>query len=60
MSQDGSTGGSLWTWSGTNRAGEPFELIGVDISEYDDEGKTTGALIVWPYRDEVVKAALAG
>jgi hypothetical protein len=60
MSEDGSMGGSLWTWSGTNRAGEPFELIGVDLSEYDEEGKTIGALIVWPYPDEVVKSALSG
>jgi hypothetical protein len=60
MSDDGSTGRSLWTWAGTSRGGEPFELIGVDINDYDEEGKTTGALIVWPYEDDVVKSAPSG
>lgn len=60
MSADGSQGGALWTWSGTNFAGEPFELIGVVISEYDEEGKETHEYVTYPYEHEVVRATLNG
>lgn len=51
---DGSQGGSLWTWQGTNFAGEPFELIGVALAEFDREGLNTGDTVIWPYPDEYV------
>ncbi|MDH3471182.1 MAG: hypothetical protein OEM94_07695 [Acidimicrobiia bacterium] len=52
--EDGSQGGSLWTWEGTNAVGEPFELIGVSIAGYNDEGLGTGNTVMWPYPDEYV------
>ena len=41
LDDDGSTGGSLWTWSGTAESGDPFELVGVNIFTFDDEGLLT-------------------
>jgi hypothetical protein len=52
--EDGSQGGSLWTWEGTNFVGEPFELIGISIAGYNDEGLGTGNTVMWPYPDEYV------
>ncbi len=56
ISEDGSSGGSLWTWSGTNAVGRPFELIGISIMSYNDEGLQTYQLVTWPYSDEYVIA----
>jgi hypothetical protein len=52
--EDGSQGGSLWTWEGTNFLGQPFELIGVSIQRFNDEGLGTGNTVMWPYPDEYV------
>lgn len=60
MSDDGSQGGVLWTWTGTNVVGEPFELIGVSILRYDAEGRQEYQLVVYPYEDDVVRAAITG
>ena len=60
LTEDGSNGGSLWTWSGTNFVGQPFELIGISLLEYDDDGKQTYQLVVYPYDDDQVHAALGG
>ena len=46
---DGSQGGALWTWRGTNMMGEPFELIGIALTEYSDEGLETHQTVAWPY-----------
>jgi len=51
---DGSQGGSLWTWEGTNFLGEPFELIGVALAGFNEKGINTGATVMWPYPDEYV------
>jgi hypothetical protein len=59
LAEDGSSGGSLWTWSGTARNGEPFELIGVNLDEFDENGLVTYSLVDWPYPAETVKAAVA-
>ena len=58
VSEDGSDGLSLWTWSGTNFAGDPFELIGLSILHYNDEGKEDYQFVVYPYDDSYVDAAL--
>ena len=52
--EDGSQGGSLWTWEGANFNGEPFALIGISIAGYNDEGLNTGNTVMWPYPDEYV------
>jgi hypothetical protein len=59
MCDDGSLAGSLWTWRGQARNGEPFELIGVNLDEYNDEGKITYSLIDWPYEGAFVREAFA-
>jgi hypothetical protein len=56
---DGSQSGSLWKWSGEARNGEPFELIGVNLDEYNDEGKVTYSLVDWPYEGSYVRDALS-
>lgn len=60
LSEDGSQGGSLWTWSGTALDGQPFELIGINLDDYDDEGRVTYELVAWPYEDEHVVTAVIG
>lgn len=59
LADDGSSGGSLWTWSGTAGNGEPFELIGINLDDYDENGLVTYSLVDWPYPAETVKAAVA-
>lgn len=59
LSDDGSQGASLWTWIGTARNGEPFELIGVNITDYDEDGMVENILVDWPYEHEYVRNALA-
>jgi hypothetical protein len=60
LSEDGSQGGSLWTWSGTGLDGQPFELIGINLDNYDDEGRVTYELVAWPYEDDYVVSAVTG
>lgn len=59
LSDDGSGGGSLWTWTGTANNGEPFELIGINLDDYDENGLMTYSLVDWPYPAETVRAAVA-
>ena len=54
MCADGSQGGSLWTWAGLNEVGEPFELIGVALIDYNNEGLETYEYVIWPSPDEYV------
>jgi hypothetical protein len=60
MSDDGSMSGALWTWAGTNLVGDPFELIGVVIETFDEEGFLAGSLEVYPYDDSYVRAQFEG
>ena len=60
LSDDGSNGGSLWTWVGTRSDGEPFELIGINLDDYDDDGRITYQLVAWPYNDHYVTATVTG
>jgi hypothetical protein len=54
MSDDGSNAGSMWTWSGTAQNGEPFDLQGIEISAFDEEGLYTGVTVYYPYDDAEV------
>jgi hypothetical protein len=60
LSEDGSQGGSLWLWYGTNLAGNPFELAGISLMDYDEDGRLTYELVTYPYPDEYVDRAVAG
>lgn len=60
LSDDGSTGGSLWSWNGTAANGEPFTLSGIVIDQFDDDGLYKGARVYYPMPDEDVLAAFAG
>ena len=59
MCEDGSQAGSLWTWAGESKTGEPFELMGVNIDDYDDEGRVTYSLVDWPYDRSYVQKSHA-
>lgn len=54
LSDDGSVGGSLWTWSGTAINGEPFEIAGVELSRFDEDGLYTELVMFYPYEDAEV------
>jgi outer membrane murein-binding lipoprotein Lpp len=60
VSDDGTLSGGLWIRHGTNQAGNPFELIGVQVDTHDDEGLITHELVVYPYPDEYVVEAVQG
>jgi hypothetical protein len=59
MCEDGNQAGSLWTWEGESRSGKPFELIGVNIDDYDDEGRVIYSLVDWPYDGAYVRDAFS-
>lgn len=56
---DGTQAGSLWTWVGESINGEPFELIGINLDDYNEEGKVTYSLVDWPYEAAYVREAAA-
>lgn len=60
LTEDGSQGGSLWVWYGTNAAGNPFELAGISLNEYDEDGRLAYELVTYPYPDEYVDEAVFG
>jgi hypothetical protein len=60
LSEDGSQGGVLWIWRGTNLAGNPFELAGISLNEYDENGLLTYSYVVYPYPDDYVNEAIVG
>lgn len=55
LSEDGSVGGSLWTWSGTARNGEPFSLEGLELSTYNENGLYSSVMVHYPYENAEVK-----
>ena len=59
LSDDGSTGGSLWSWNGTARNGEPFTLAGIVLEQYDDDGLYEAVRVYYPMPDADVHAAFA-
>jgi hypothetical protein len=54
LSEDGSTGGSLFTWEGTGLTGEPFWLPGIELSEFNEEGLYTETIVYYPYANAEV------
>jgi hypothetical protein len=60
VSSDGSQSSSLWVWHGTNPLGNPFELIGINVDTYDDDGRITDSWVAYPYPDDYVVEALRG
>lgn len=48
LSDDGSTGGSLWSWNGTAGNGQPFTLSGIVLEEFDDDGLYTSLTVSYP------------
>lgn len=55
---DGAQSGGLWVWRGTNLAGNPFELVGVQIDTHDDDGRITDEWVIYPYPDDYVRDAV--
>ena len=60
VSDDGSQGGALWVWHGTNLAGNAFELVGLSLNDYDEDGMLAYQWVVYPYSDEYVLEAVTG
>ena len=60
VSEDGSQGGVLWIWYGTNGAGNPFELPGLSLQEFSEDGRIAYELVTYPYPDDFVKNAFSG
>ena len=54
LSEDGSVGGSLWTWHGIADNGEPFAIPGVEVSRFNDDGLYTEVVMFYPFEDEEV------
>lgn len=54
LSDDGSNGGSLWSWSGTASNGEPFRLSGIVLEEFNDDGLYSSLTVYYPMVDEEV------
>ena len=55
LSDDGSTGGSLWSWNGTAANGEPFTLTGVVLEQYNDDGLYEELYVYYPLEDSEVR-----
>ena len=55
LSEDGSVGGSMWTWSGSALNGEPFDLQGIELSTYDEQGLLDSVTVYYPYEDTEVR-----
>jgi hypothetical protein len=60
VSDDGSQGGALWIWHGLNASGNPFELPGISLMKFDEEGLVSYELVTYPYPDDYVRAAALG
>lgn len=60
LSDDGSQGGYLWLWHGTNAVGNPFELPGISLCEFDEDGLESHEYVVYPYPDDYVRNAFEG
>ncbi len=60
VSEDGSQGAVSWIWYGTNLAGNPFELAGISLMEFADDGRIAHELVTYPYPDDYVRNAFSG
>ena len=54
LSEDGSVGGSLWTWYGVAGNGEEFAIPGVEVSRFNEEGLFTEVVMFYPFEDAEV------
>jgi len=59
LSDDGQTGGSVWTWAGTAATGKPFEIWGVEVSCFNDDRPYEELIMFYPHEDEEVRRRLA-
>ena len=59
LADDGSTGGSLWSWNGTAANGEPFSLSGIVLEAFNDEGLYEALTVYYPMSDDEVQRAFA-
>lgn len=59
LSDDGRTGGSVWTWAGTAATGKAFEIQGVEISRFSDDGLYEELIMFYPYEDAEVRRRFA-
>jgi hypothetical protein len=59
LSDDGSTGGSLWSWNGTAANGEPFTLTGVVLEQYNNDGLYEEIYVYYPLDDAEVRRIFA-
>ncbi|MDN4477278.1 hypothetical protein QQX10_04620 [Demequina sp. SYSU T00039] len=57
---DGSTSGAVWLWHGRNIFDNPFELVMVTVTTYDDEGLITDFYRSYPYDQDFFHEALRG
>lgn len=55
LSDDGSTGGSMFSWYGTAQNGEPFVLNGIELSTFSDDGLYNTITVYYPYDDDEVR-----
>lgn len=60
VSDDGSDGGMLWLWHGTNGRGNPFEIAGISLFDFNDEGLVENEFVTYPYPDSFVDDAAFG
>ena len=60
VSDDGSQGGFMWVWRGQNTQGNPFELLGLSLVDFDENGKVAYELVTYPYADDYVRDAVMG
>ena len=60
LCDDGSQGGVLWQWHGTNNAGNPFHLPGISLTTHDEDGLISYELVTYPYPDAYVREAFMG
>lgn len=60
LSEDGTQGGFLWRWHGTNAAGNSFSLAGISVTTHDDAGLISHEFVTYPYADDYVRQAVFG
>ena len=54
LSDDGSVGGSLWTWTGTAQNGKSFSIEGLELSRFNENGLYTEVVMLYPYENNEV------
>ena len=60
LCDDGSQGGLLWQWHGTNNAGNPFHLAGISLTTHDEDGMISYELVTYPHPDAYVEESFMG